>query len=124
MEKWSKLQKGVKDNLTSGHNNPPERPHTGENIVAMTKNKNTSYDSNKNNDNNDENRNENEYDSKEFTDDDVDIDEFYEDNQKKTITSPTPIITAKTTASEIATKSEILDDEYTAIEREDATISV
>jgi hypothetical protein len=121
LEKWCKLQKSVKDNLISAHNNPPERPHTGENIVAMTKNKNTNYDSNYEN----LNKNENEYDSKEFTDDDVDIDEFYEDNQKETITPTTPILTTKTTTTtEIATKSEILDDEYTAIEREDATVSV
>ena len=92
----------------------------------MSKNLSTSYDS-KNNDSKyaNENKNEDEYESKEFTDDDVDIDEFYEDNQNKTITPPTPIITTKTTTTtEIATKSELLDDEYTAIEREDATVSV
>lgn len=126
MDKWSKLHKGVKENLISARNNPPERPHTSENIIAMSKNLSTSYDS-KNNDSKhaNENKNEDEYESKEFTDDDVDIDEFYEDNQNKTITPPTPIITTKTTTTtEIATKSELLDDEYTAIEREDATVSV
>ena len=95
--------------MTSTENNQLERPHTTGDTIAMPKI-----------------NNKHEFESKEFTDDDVDIDQFYEDHQAQKIIAP-PTGTTETvneTVKDSEAETVTADDGFTAIEREDATVSV